>query len=160
MRNLACLAALFCGIALAQTALPEIQGQTLSGKAVTLPAAAGGKPALLILGFTHGSQTQTKAWEARAAGLGPVWSIAVLEDVPRLVRGMALHGIKSSIPKERYDRFVVVYRGEKELKQAVGFGPPDDAYLLAIDAGGAIRWRYHGPVTDAAVEEIRKQLAP
>jgi hypothetical protein len=158
MRNLVWLLALCCAMALGQTSIPEIRGETLAGKTVSLPAAAEGRPALLILGFTHGSQTQTKAWGARVSKLGPVWSVAVLEGVPRLMRGMVSHGIKSGTPKDQYDRFLLVYRGEKELKQAAGFGPPDDAYLLVIDGSGAIRWQYHGAVTDGAVEEVRRQL--
>jgi hypothetical protein len=84
-----------------------------------------------------------------------VWSVAVLEDAPRLVRGMIVHGVKSGTPKEEYDRFVVVVKGEKELKDAAGFEKPDDAYLMVVDGKGAIRWRFHGPVTDAAVQEVQ-----
>jgi hypothetical protein len=84
--------------------------------------------------------------------------VAVLEDAPRLVRGMAVHGIKSGTAKDDYDRFVVVVKGEKELKEAAGFEKPDDAYLIVVDGKGSIRWRYHGPVTDAAAEQMRAQL--
>lgn len=159
MRTVACLLAFGWGVLHAQQTIPTIQGETLSGQKVSLPAAAKG-PALLIMGFTHASQTQTKAWCARARDQFPTWSIAVLEDVPRLVRGMAVHGIKGGTPKDQYDHFVLVYHGEKELKAAAGIDKPDDAYLLVIDGTGAIRWRYHGPVTDAAVDELHKQFAP
>jgi hypothetical protein len=158
MRTLICLLALCAGRLLAQQTLPAVDGETLSGKKVSLPAAAAGQPALLIIGFTHGSQTQTKAWAMRVRGRFPTWSIAVLEDVPRLVRGMATHGIKSGTPKDQYDRFLLVYHGEKQLKQAAGFDSPDDAYLLVIDGTGAIRWSYHGTVTDAAIEQIASHL--
>jgi len=154
--------AAFCLLALyAQQKIPEITAESLSGQKVSLPAAAQGQPALLIVGFTHASQTQTqtRAWSQRARNLCPVWSIAVLEDVPRLVRGMAVHGIKSGTPKEEHGRFLLVYHGEKELKAAAGFEQPDDAYLLAIDGAGAIRWRYHGPPTDAAAEQLRGQCS-
>jgi predicted transcriptional regulator len=71
---------------------------------------------------------------------------------------MVTHGIKGSVPKEQYDRFILVYHGEKELKQAAGFDRPDDAYLLVIDRTGAVHWSFHGPVTDAAVEQIGQHL--
>jgi hypothetical protein len=154
MRSIACLLIVCAGALCAQRSIPAIEGETLSGKKMSLPAAAGGQPALLIIGFTHASQAQTKAWSARVHDRFPAWSIAVLEDVPRLVRGMATHGIRSATPKEQFDRFLLVYHGEKELKEAAGFDRPDDAYLLVIDGTGAIRWSYHGPVTDAAVEQI------
>jgi hypothetical protein len=152
------LAAAFCAGLLHAASIPVIEGETLAGKKISLPAALNGQPVLLILGFTHGSQTETKAWSVRVHDRFPAWSIAVLEDVPRMVRGMARHGIKSGTPKDQYDRFLLVYHGEKELKQAAGFDKPDDAYLLAIDGAGNIVWSYHGPVTDAAVDEVAKHV--
>jgi hypothetical protein len=159
MRTLTCLLAIWAGALSAQQRLPTIEGETLSGKKVSLPDITGGKPALLIIGFTRGSQAQTKAWNLRLRDRFPAWSIAVLEDVPRLVRGMVSHSIKSSIPREQFDRFVLVYRGEKQLKQAAGFDEQDDAYLLVLDSAGAIRWSFHGPVTDAALEQLGSQFA-
>lgn len=135
--------------------LPRIEGETLSGKKVTLP---DGRPAVLIIGFTHGSQAQTKAWSQRIHNQIDTWSISVLEDVPRLMRGMVSHSIKGSIPREEHDRFLLVYHGEKELKQAAGFDRPEDAYVLAIDASGAVLWRFHGSVTDAAAEQAAAAL--
>jgi hypothetical protein len=148
----------FCAAAWGQQALPPTAGETLAGKKVSLPEAFGGKPPAVILGFTHASQKETKAWAEKLRGVGPVWSMAVLEDAPRLVRGMAVHGMKGGTPKDEYDRFVVVYKGEKELKQAAEFGPPDDAYVVVVDGSGAIRRRYHGPPTDEAVAQIREEL--
>lgn len=146
--------ALTAAILPAQT-LPRIEGETLSGKKVTLP---DGKRAVLIIGFTHGSQAQTKAWSQRVHNQFDTWSISVLEDVPRLMRGMVSHSIKGSIPREEHDRFLLVYHGEKELKQAAGFDRPEDAYVLAIKGSGAIEWRFHGPVTDAAMQEAAAAL--
>jgi hypothetical protein len=160
MRTIACLLALCAGLQSAQPSIPRIEGETLSGKKVSLPGDLGSESALLIIGFTHASQGQVKAWSSRVHGRFPSWSIAVLEDVPRLVRGMVSHGIRGSVPKDQYDRFLLVYHGEKELKQAVEFDRPDDAYLLVIDRSGAIRWRFHGPVSDSAMEQIAGQFKP
>jgi hypothetical protein len=143
-----------------QQSIPRIEGETLAGNKVSLPAAAGGRAALLIIGFTRGSQNQTKAWSLRARDRFPAWSIAVLEEVPRLLRGFVTRSIKSGIPKDQHDHFVLVQQGEKQLKEVAGFGPPDDAYLLVIDKAGAIRWSFHGPVTDGALEQIGQQFKP
>lgn len=158
MRTLASILFLCAGMLYAQQSIPTIEGETLSGKKISLPAEVGSQSALLIIGFTHGSQAQVKAWGARVRGRFPAWSIAVLEDAPRFVRGMASHSIKGAIPKDQYDRFLLVYHGEKQLKEAAGFDRPDDAYLLVIDSIGTIRWRGHGPVSDAAVEDIAGRL--
>jgi hypothetical protein len=158
MRRLSCLLALCAGAVYGQQSIPAIEGETLAGKKVSLPAAAEGRPALLIIGFTHASQPQAKAWGMRVRDRFPAWSIAVLEDVPRLLRGMVAGSIRRGTPKELHDHFVLVYRGGNELKKAAGFDRPDDAYLLVIDSAGAIRWSFHGPVTDGAIEQIAGQL--
>ena len=134
----------------------------LSPDVVSYCAAANlrGRPAVFVLGFTHASQSQTKAWSARLAPTIPTYSVAVLQDVPRLVRGMAVAGIKSGVPQSERDRFILVFKGEKELKDASGFSPnqPNDAYILLADSAGAIQWQFHGPVTDAAIAELRSKL--
>ena len=151
--------ALSVGILCAQEAIPAIEGESLSGRAVSLPAAAAGRSAILIIGFTHASQKQVKEWTARMHDGVPAWSIAVLEDAPRLMRGVITHSIKGSIPQNQHDRFLLVYHGEKAMKQAAGFEQPDDAYVLVIDGAGKIRWRFHGAVTDAAIDQARSHLA-
>ena len=132
---------------------PVLEGQNLLDKKVKFP---DGNAAVVVMGFTHASQNQTKAWSQRLKGQFPVYSIAVLEDVPRLVRGMASHGIKSGVPADQRDHFLLVYHGEKELKQAADFSTADDAYVLVLDQAGAIRWKFHGPVTDAAMEQVKE----
>ncbi len=143
-------------LALAGQQLPAIEGQSLTDQKVKLP---DGHATALVIGFTHGSQTQTKAWAQRIGGAFPVYSIAVLEDVPKLVRGMASHGIKSGVPENQRGRFLLVYHNEKELKQAAGFSTPDDAYVLVVDKSGGIPWKYHGAVSEAAFDQLKAQMA-
>ena len=143
--------------------LPRIEGENLLGTKVVLPQAAAGHAAILVIGFSHASQHQTKAWTDRLDREFPnpamvtVYPVAVLEAVPRLVRGMASHGIRSGTPKEQSDRFLLVYHREAELKIAAGFSAPDDAYIVLLDAHGAMRRRLHGPLTDSAVAELEKE---
>jgi len=134
---------------------PKVEGENLLGQKIALPDAAAGHPAVVVIGFTHSSQNQTKAWTARLQDELPTYSIAVLEDAPRMVRGMAVHGMKAGIPEDQRDRFVVIYHNEKELKQAAGFDRPDDAYVLFLDKDGGIQRCFHGAVTDAALEELK-----
>jgi hypothetical protein len=139
--------------------LPRIDGKNLLDRKVELPQAAAGHPAVLVIGFTHASQHQVKPWAAKLGPLVATWQIAELQDVPRLVRGMVEHGIKSDTPADQRERFVMTFQGEKELKAAAEFSAPDDAYLLVLDGSGTIRWRYHGPLTDPALNEVKNQIA-
>ncbi|HKD05467.1 MAG TPA: hypothetical protein VKB79_06145 [Bryobacteraceae bacterium] len=137
---------------------PEIQAETLSGKHVALPDEVNGKPTLFVIGFTHASKDQTSYWAKKIPeGMVNFYSVAVLEDVPRLVRPAVTHSMKSDIPKEKRDRFLVVNSDEKELKEAAGFEAPDDAYLVLIDPSGEVRWRFHGPFSHTKLKEMSAQ---
>jgi hypothetical protein len=137
------LAILLGSVAVHAEQFPKIEGENLLGEKITLPAAGAGQTIVVVIGFTHGSNNQTKAWAARLQHELPTYSIAVLEAAPRLVRAMAVHGIKSSVPEDQRDRFIVIYHNEKELKEAAGFNAPNDAYVLLLDKDGSIRWHTH-----------------
>jgi len=148
--------------ALAADRFPPIEAQSLDDRKIAFPTAAAGRPAVVVIGFTHASQNQTKPWGERLSrDAAPllVYSLAVMEDVPRLVRGVAVHGIKSGVPKEQRERFLLVYHDEKTLKEIAGFSQPDDAYILLLDGSGAVAWKYHGPVSDGAITQLRDWVA-
>lgn len=159
MKSLALLFTLTCAAAAQQ--FPALEAQTLTDKKLTVPAAWAGKPALLIVGFSQASQRSSESWgKELLQDFGkdfPYYSAAVLEDAPRLLRGVITGGIKRSIPKPGHDRFLVFYKGQKELKQVAGFDPksPDDAYLVIVDAAGNVKWKFHGKPTPTQVAEIK-----
>lgn len=58
------------------------------------------------------------------------------------------------MPAQQRGRFVVVYHGESELKRITGFQRPGEAYILLLDPRGEIQRVRHGPVSDAAFQEL------
>ena len=48
---------------------------------------------------------------------------------------------------------------KRNWKEAVGYDSPNDAYLVLLDADGAIRWRFHGALNDASLAGLKSQLA-
>ena len=144
--------------------MPHIGGQTLANKQIDFPSACAVSVCIIVIGFSHGSQSQVKAWTVRANtefqsnSTIAVYSMAVLEDAPRLVRGMAVHGIKSGIPGGQRDHFAIIYRGEAELKRIAGFQKADAAYLLLLDRKGGINWTTSGPVTDSLFADLKKHV--
>jgi len=138
---------------------PHTEAENVSGKKVALPDDAKGHATVLVLGFTHTSQNQTKVWAAQLQPSVEMYSIAVLEDVPRLVRGMAVGGIKSSVPQNQRDHYLLVFHGEKELKSAAGFEKPDDAYVVLLDRDGGISWRFHGPFSESVCDDVKSRMS-
>ena len=141
--------------------MPKTDSESLTGQPVTLPDSVAGHASVVIVGFSKSSQNGVKEWDTRARKeLGDsfdVYQVAVLEDAPRFVRGMIMHAMKGSTPTARQDHFLVVVKGEAELKKAAVFSESDDSYVLLLDRTGEIRWRTHGSVNETALKELREQ---
>lgn len=142
--------------------MPKTASESLAGRPMTLPDSLKGHPAVVIVGFSKNSQSRVKEWDSQARRqLGEafdVYQVAVLEDAPRFVRGMITRAMKGSTPAERQEHFLIVVKGEAELKKAAAFSASDDAYVLLLDGTGDVRWRTHGAVSEAALGELREQV--
>ncbi len=132
---------------------------------MTLPAATAGHPAIIFVGFSHSSQKAVEGWSRQVAAQLKTthpeverFDVAVLQDAPKLVRGMIIHSIKGSIPVSEHDHFVTIAQGEDELKKAADFSAADDAYVILLDSAGKITWRTHGDVSDAALKQLAEQV--
>src|SRR5689334_4598639 len=83
--------------------IPQMDVRTLSDKTVRLPDAARDHVAVFVIGFTRGSQSPAAAWGKRLAQELAncdclLYQAAVLQDVPRLFRGMVVSGIRRGVP--------------------------------------------------------------
>ena len=145
-------------------AMPRVEGESFAGHHVALPDAAKGHVAVLVFGFTKASKGPTSAWAAKTlAEFGSqagfeLYQLPVLEGVPRLIRGMVISGIKKGVPENVRDHFVPVLQGESELKKLVSYKEPDDAYLVILNPAGQIAQQTHGPVSDTAYQQLRKEI--
>jgi hypothetical protein len=162
-RGLLCCICLIVSFAPAPSEeLPKTASESLAGVQVVLPDSLKGHLSVVIVGFSKSSQTGVKEWETRVRQqLGEkfdVYQVAVLEDAPRFVRGMITHAMRGSTPAAKQDHFLVVVKGEAELKKAAAFSAADEAYVFLLDRGGEIRWHNHGAVNDAALKELSKRV--
>jgi hypothetical protein len=160
-----CWFALFSAVsAYGQQVMPRVEGENFAGHKVMLPDDAKGKVAVLVFGFTKASKGPTSAWGEKIfsefsnqAGF-ELYQLPVLEDVPRFVRGMVISGMKKGIKENMRDHFVPIFQSESELKNLVSYKEPDDAYLVVLDPSGKIIRQMHGPFSDAAYEQLRKEI--
>jgi hypothetical protein len=151
-------------LAAAAQQLPRLQEENLAGQPVVLPDAASGKVAILIFGFTRASQTPTGDWAKRirsdfgkSAGF-ELYQLPVLEEAPKLIRGMITSGIKKGVPENERANFIPVVHNEAELKKLVGYKESDDAYLVVLDRNGKVAFQTHGATPDANYAQLRSKL--
>jgi hypothetical protein len=161
---LCCLALLTSSLAQDAAQMPKIEGESFAGKKVVLPDAAAGKVAVLVFGFTKASKGPTTAWANKLLavfGTRPefvLYQLPVLEDVPRLIRGMVIGGIKKGVPEKRRDHFVAILQREAELKKFVHYNEPDDAYLVVLSRAGNTLALSHGAPTIQTMRRCERRL--
>jgi len=144
--------------------MPRLEGESLAGHHIVLPDVASGKVAVLIFGFTKASKVPTAAWAKKISAdfatqpSFTLYQLPVLEDVPRLIRGMVISGIRKGVPDETRDHSVPILNGEAELKKLVTYKEQDDAYLVVLNREGKVVAQMHSPLTDATYAPLKMQL--
>jgi hypothetical protein len=160
-----CAATLIClGTDVTAQLLPQIEARTLSEKRVPFPDALRGHIAVVVIGFTHASRNPASAWGKRVAQQFAdsdvqYYQAAMLQDVPRLIRGMVTSGIRKGVPKAEYDRFLLLFEKEDEWKRVAQFSEPDAAYVLLVDREGNVNWTTHRNVDNDAIAELQSHIA-
>ena len=153
----------FAGRALAQQ-LPRLQEENLPGQQVTLPDAASGKVTALVFGFTKASQNSTGPWmkhlrdDFGKSGGFDLYQLPVIEEAPRMIRGMIISGMKKGVPENERANFIPVLHKEADLKKLVNYKEPDDAYIVVLDRNGKVVYQTHGGVDAAGYADLRTQL--
>jgi len=156
--------------ALAQTAplhtgdvLPQISGETLSGKQLTLPAAAAGKPAVVSFSFSRTGGKDSSQWsdhvEKDFPAVGHPYTLMMIEAAPKFVRGMIISGSKKGMSAQAQDRCIAMEKDEDIWKQRIGFTSDDRAYLFLLGPDGRIRWRSSGAFTDSEYAALKRELS-
>jgi len=159
-----CLLWISSAVAQISGAMPKIEGESLAGQTVQLPDDAAGKVAVLIFGFSKASKGSTSAWGKKISAdfsnqpAFVLYQLPVLEDVPRLIRGMVISSIRKDVPDNMRDHFVLVLHGEAQLKTLVSYKDSDDAYIVVLDRAGKIAAQTHGPLNDANYSQLREKI--
>jgi hypothetical protein len=144
--------------------IPVAHGTSLAGTAVVLPDALKGKMCVLVLGFSHGSQEQVANWGrlitadyGQAQGL-VYFEIPMLGGAPKMIRGMIIKSMGSSVPAAERPHFIPLTEDDKPWRAVAHYDKANDAYVLLVDGDGIVLWQTQGDPTDAAYFAFKKKL--
>jgi ATP synthase subunit 10 len=153
-------------LSLQAQSIPHTEAETLAGKKIVLPDAFAGRPAILVIGFSRSGGDSAGRWSKQLRqDLGAdksvrIFSVAELQDAPKLARGLIRHGMRGGIPQNEHDSFVLLYQDEDIWKKLAEFSDTNNAYILLVDSGGNISWRAQGKNPDAqTLGTLKKELA-
>ena len=134
--------------------LPTLRGKSLSGNDVVFPQAAGGRVALLLLGFTYESRFAVEAWAKRfREDFGSdrrvtFYEVPMIGGLARLAKWFIDRGMRRGTARGDYEHVITVYRATELWKRRVQYAGPNAAYLILLDATGQVAWRHAGGFDD------------
>ena len=144
-------------------ALPQISGETLSGKQLTLPADAAGKPAVVSFSFSRTGGKDSSLWSSHVEkdfpAVGHPYTLMMIEAAPKFVRGMIISSSKKGMSAQAQDRCIAMEKDEDLWKQRIGFTKDDYAYVFLLGPDGRIRWKSSGAYSDGEYAELKKELS-
>lgn len=167
MRGNRGVAFLVCA-AVSGSAVPQAPVETLSGRSLELSRDVASSLAVLIIGFTRASRAQTSEWSRRlepelpTAFAAQIYEVAVVADVPRLIRGFVIGQIRASVPKAIHPHFLLVLEHADVWRRLVGAADENAACLVLVSRGEVV-WRGTGKLTEATHQsliEALRALAP
>jgi len=145
--------------------LPQLRGEFLNGRTAELPAAAGGRPALLMMGFTYQARFPVEAWAGRFRAQYhqdprvTFFEIPMIGGLARLGKWFIDSGMRRGTPKADYEHVITVYSGTADWKKRVDFADPDTAYLILLDGQGRVAWQHAGSCEPAAFQDLQSAIA-
>jgi hypothetical protein len=141
---------------------PGFSGQTITGRSLNLPTAAKDKSAVLVFSFSRTAGKDARLWNEHLTKdfptTIPAYGVILLESAPKIFRGLAISGIKSSMPISVQDRTIVLYRDEELWKQRLAVRDDRRAYVLLLGPSGHVRWVNSGAFSDAMYARLKNQI--
>ena len=158
-----CLGAVATALVLGQP-LPPFSGDTLAGQAITLPAAARGKVALVAFGFSYDSRGPVEAWTEHArttwgGEAGFTWyQVPMIGGFGRLAKPFINSGMKKATPPQFHGNAVTVFGGVGHWKARLAVTNDSLAYLVLVDRSGVVRWLHAGAFDGARAAELDDEI--
>jgi hypothetical protein len=140
--------------------IPTTHAVALDGHGVDLPRDLQGR-SILVVGFTRTSEAATTSWEKKlrsepATSKVSMYNVAMLAEVPSILRGMVVRSIRKKVPEFARPNFIPITEDEDAWKRVCGFTSeaPDAAYVLLVERNGMVVWRTHESISQSIFNEL------
>src|SRR2546430_1119833 len=111
-------------IALVSVTGLNLPAETLSDKARIFPRDAAEPRSVFVVTFSKSASAQASEWTRRLRDnqtklAATIYQVAVLEDIPRIFRSLAISALRREVPRAMYDHFWIVVTATQDWQRCV-----------------------------------------
>jgi hypothetical protein len=143
---------------------PEVTGESLARRKVTLPDAAKGRVTVIIAAFARQAQGRIDTWARplleRYGDEGPVryYELPMISGWYSWMSGFIDGGMRRGVPKPLHDNVVTYYGSLDRYFEAFDVTDKGDCYLFVLDGEGIVRHTARGPADLAGLEALYREI--
>jgi len=153
---------------------PNLSGQTLVDKSLTIPIDTKGKVTLIALAYSPKSDKYLKDWlepiyrnfiNPPSSTFMPsipydvnIYFVALLKGLAKTAKGKVQSNLNKNLDPDYHKHTLISKEDFKPLKKALGFGRKDNPYFYVLDADGKILYNTEGVYTRYKMQEIVNQV--
>jgi predicted transcriptional regulator len=141
---------------------PEVVGQSLEKKSVTIPNDFSGEITLLLIGYVQNSQFDIDRW---LIGLDMtqtkvnVYEIPTIQGLfPQMFSTFIDNGMRSGIPKPLWKGVITVYEDGDKVQALTGNEKSSNARVVLLDKKGKILYFYDQGFAVDALNQVRDAI--
>lgn len=149
---------------------PVLQGETLSGKQISLPSDTKGKYTLIGAAYSQKADDALKGWmqpvystfiEPPSSSLFPsepydvnLYFVPMISGIAKTAGGKIKQEMKEKIDKKLHN-YILVYEGEiKTYKASLEMPDKDQPYFFVLDKNGKIVKTFSGAYSEDKLDEV------
>ena len=145
-----------CMIALLAALALQLPATTLRGEARVFPSDAEKPRAIFVITFSKAATNAAAEWTQKLReAKQPVFQVAVLEDVPRFLRGFVISSIRGEVPAALQDRFWIVAGNAQTWRTVVDAKDDKEPHVVLVENGERVTHVIHGAYSDEKLRGLR-----
>ena len=142
----------------------NLSTQNLKGEPRVFPADVAQRRAVVVVTFSKSASDEASEWtrklrENQQKLAASIYQIAVLEDVPALVRSFVISALRRGIPRDLHDNFWIATSSSKEWQERTGSRSLDEAHVFVLEDRSQITWRFHGAFSELSLHSLLASLS-
>lgn len=145
--------------------LPDISGQSLSGKPLQLSDVIAGKSAIVVFSFSKAAGKDARSWNERLSvdycshHFLACSTVIMLASAPGFLRGMIVSELNRMTPPSIRAGTIVCYQNEDAWRQRLAVVDDSHAYVFLLDAAGHIQWRNSESFSEAEYVKLKNSVS-